>query len=376
MGEILRVLHVYAGNLYGGVERMLAQFAFMRTHAGMDASFALCFEGRLADEVRMAGVSLDVLGPVRMSRPWTVWRARRRLEEALRTGRPHVVICHSTWTHAAFAPVVRDAGIPLVFWLHDSVTGATWADRRASRTRPDLAICTSRFAAESLGRLWRGVPAEVVYPPVPPIDARSLDRDAFRASLDTAAGDVVILQASRMEPWKGHRVLIQALETLHQVGGWTCWIAGGAQRPHEEAHLAEMYALARQLGIAHRIRFLGQRDDVSALMAAADVLAQPNLGPEPFGIALAEGMNAGLPIVSVAIGAAPEIVDPGCGILVPPNDPAAFGEALRELVLDPGLRERMGAAGPPHARALCGHLQQVERLGRVLEGLVGSRPGG
>jgi glycosyltransferase involved in cell wall biosynthesis len=366
MTDPIRVMHVYAGNLYGGVERMLAQFAFMRSQTRMEPSFALCFEGRLADEVRLGGAPLNMLGAVRMSRPWTVWRARRRLDHALRTRWPHVVICHSTWTHAVFAPVVRAAGLPLVFWLHDNVTGTTVADRRARRTRPDLAICTSRFAGESLGRLWSGVPAEVVYPPVPPIDARMLDRAAFREHLATASDDVVILQASRMEPWKGHRVLIQGLATLRELGGWTCWIAGGAQRPHEEAHLAEMYALAQQLGIAHRVRFLGQRDDVAALMAAADVLAQPNLGPEPFGIALAEGMNAGLPVVSVAIGAAPEIVDPACGILVPPDDPAALADALRTLVLDPALRARMGAAGPPHARALCGHLQQVERLRTVL----------
>jgi glycosyltransferase involved in cell wall biosynthesis len=375
MPEPLRVLHVYAGNLYGGVERMLAQFAAVGTHAGMEPSFALCFEGRLADELRAAGAPLDMLGPVRLSRPWTAWRARRRLEQVLRARRPHVVVCHSTWTHGVFAPTVRRAGLPLVFWLHDSVTGATWADRLARRTPPDLAICTSRFAGESLGRLWSGVPGEVVYPPVPPAGATTVDRVGLRAQLDTPADDAVILQATRMEPWKGHRVLIQALETIHPIGGWTCWIAGGAQRPHEEAHLAEMYALAQQLGIAHRIRFLGQRDDVPALMASADVQVAPNLGPEPFGIALAEGMSAGLPVVSAEIGAAREIVDPACGILVPPDDPAALGEALRRLVLDPALRARMGAAGPPHAQALCGHVQQVERLREVLDGVV-DREGG
>jgi glycosyltransferase involved in cell wall biosynthesis len=369
--EPLRVLHAYAGNLYGGVERMLAQLAAMQGHAGMEPAFALCFEGRLADEVRSAGAPLDVVGAARMSRPWTALRARRRFASALRARRPDVVICHSTWAHGLFAPVVRRQGIPLVFWLHDSVTGRTLADRRARRTRPDLAVCTSRFAAESLPRLWDGVPAEVVHPPVPPVESGHLDPSVLRAQFETRADDVVILQASRMEAWKGHHTLLQALGRMRSTGGWTCWIAGGAQRRQEEAHLAEMYALAQQLGIALRIRFLGARDDIAAVMAAADVLAQPNLGPEPFGIALAEGMNAGLPIVTTAIGAAPEIVDPSCGILVPPDDPAALAEALRALIADPDRRRGMGAAGPPHALALCGHLRQVERLRAVLDGLGG-----
>jgi glycosyltransferase involved in cell wall biosynthesis len=367
----IRALHVYSGNLYGGVERMLATFAGPRDGVpGLEQAFALCFEGRLAEEVRAAGTRLEMLGPVRVSRPWTIVRARWALARAIDAVRPDVVVCHSSWAHGLFAPVARDRGLPLVFWLHDAVTGTTWADRAARRVVPDRAICTSRFAGETLPRLWPHVAAEVVYPPVPRSEAGGVDRAPIRERLRTAESDIVILQASRMEPWKGHRVLIQALAKIGDLRGWTSWIAGGAQRAHEEAHQAEMYALAQQLGIAHRIRFLGHRDDVPALMAAADVLCQPNLGPEPFGIAFVEGMHAGLPVVATAIGGAREIVDPACGILVPPDDPAALGEALRELVLDPALRARLGAAGPPHARALCDPVQQATRLRDVLARVV------
>jgi glycosyltransferase involved in cell wall biosynthesis len=367
----IRALHVYSGNLYGGVERMLATFAGVRAEVpGLEPAFALCFEGRLAEEIRAAGAPLEMLGPVRMSRPLSALRARRRLADALRTVRPDVVICHSSWGHGLFAPVVRGSGIPLVFWLHDAVTGTTWADRLARRTAPDLAVCTSRFAGGTLDRLWPHVRGEVVYPPVPRAGPDGVEGASMRTRLRTPAEDVVILQASRMEPWKGHRVLVQALATIHDVDGWTCWIAGGAQRPHEEAHLAELYARAQQLGIEHRIRFLGHRDDVPALMAAADVLCQPNLGPEPFGIAFVEGMHAGLPVVATAIGGAREIVHPACGVLVPPDDPAALGAALRELVLDPALRARLGAAGPAHARALCDPVQQAVRLREVLAAVV------
>jgi glycosyltransferase involved in cell wall biosynthesis len=370
----IRVLHVYPGNLYGGVERMLSTSAALQG-AGLEQRFALCFDGRLAEEIRASGASLQMLGPVRVSRPWTVVRARRRLARVLDQARPDVVICHSSWAQGLFGDVARARGIPLVFWLHDAVTGRTWADGFARRTRPDLAICTSRFAQGTLQRLWADVPAEVVYPPVPRPEPGAVDRTPLRARLDTSADDAVILQASRMEPWKGHRLLIQGLAGIRDVRGWTCWIAGGAQRAHEEAHLAEVYALAQQLGVAQRIRFLGQRDDVPALMAAADVLCQPNLGPEPFGIAFVEAMHAGLPIVATAIGGAREIVDASCGILVAPEDPAALADALRRLIADPALRAQLGAAGPAHARALCDPDQQTQRLREVLANLLPSTSG-
>jgi hypothetical protein len=151
----IRALHVYPGNLYGGVERMLATFAGLRGQVpGLEQAFALCFEGRLAEEIRAAGARLEMLGPVRVSRPWTIVRARRALARALHAVRPDVVVCHSSWAHGLFAPVVRGRGLPLVFWLHDAVTGSTWADRLGKRVVPDRAICTSRFAGETLTRLW------------------------------------------------------------------------------------------------------------------------------------------------------------------------------------------------------------------------------
>ncbi|HEX2080279.1 MAG TPA: glycosyltransferase family 4 protein, partial [Longimicrobium sp.] len=315
----IRALHVYSGNLYGGVERMLATFAATRVD-GLEHGFALCFEGRLADELRAAGAPPRMLGAARMSRPWTVVRARSRLGRVLDEARPDVVVCHSTWAQALFGIQAVNRDIPLVFWLHDAVTGKTWADAAARRTEPDLALCTSDFARGTLPGLWAHVRSDVVYPPVPPPAAPHGNRASLRTALRTPDDDVVILQASRMEPWKGHRLLVEALGRMRHVRGWTCWIAGGAQRPAEEAHLAEMYALAQQLGVAWRIRFLGQRDDVPALMAAADVLCQPNLGPEPFGIAFVEAMDAGLPVVTVAQGGALEVVAPSCGILVPPGD--------------------------------------------------------
>src|SRR5262249_32068280 len=134
----MRILHVSAGNLFGGVETNLVTLARQRSQCPeMDPQFALCFEGRLAELLRMETVSVQILGPVRASRPWSVWKARSRLSQLLKQTRLDLVICHSAWPHAVFGPVVRSAGIPLVTWIHDPARGIHWVERWAGWTQPD-----------------------------------------------------------------------------------------------------------------------------------------------------------------------------------------------------------------------------------------------
>jgi glycosyltransferase involved in cell wall biosynthesis len=359
---MMRVLHVYAGNLYGGVEAMLATFARHRVLAPeMEPRFALAYDGRLARELREAGAAVDVVGGARLSRPWTVWRARRRFAQVLNEAAPDVAVFHSAWAHGIFAPAARRAGVPAVFWLHDALSGAP-AERLARRTPPALAICTSEFVRGTLPRLFAHARAEVVYPSVPPPPDFHPDRAAVRAELGTAEDSVVVVQASRMEPWKGHRVHLEALGRLRGDPRWTAWIAGGAARPHELRHAAEMRELAARLGIAERVRWLGERSDVPRLLAAADLLCQPNLGPEPFGITFVEAMYAGLPVVGAALGGTREIVTPDTGALVAPGEAAAVADALSRLIGDAPLRRRLGAAGAARARELCDPARQMRRM--------------
>ncbi|MBV9109813.1 MAG: glycosyltransferase family 4 protein [Gemmatimonadetes bacterium] len=367
----MRVLHVYAGNLYGGVEAMLATFARGRDLVPeMEPAFALAYEGRLSRELRDAGAAVTIIGGARLSRPWTVWQARRGFARTITSEKPDVCVFHSAWSHGIFAPAAAKARIPLVFWLHDAVSGGA-AERLARRTRPRLAICTSEYVRGTLPALFSHVASAVVYPSVPAPPDFSAERAAVRAELETAGDAVVVMQASRMEPWKGHRVHLEALGRLSDDPRWTCWLAGGAQRPHELRHLEEMRALADRLGIGDRVRWLGERGDVPRLLAAADLLCQPNLGPEPFGMTYVEAMHAGRPVVAAALGGAREIVTPETGTLVTPGDPAAAADALRTLIADPALRARLGAAGPARARELCDPETQMRRLHHLLAEVAG-----
>lgn len=367
---VLRVLHLNAGNLFGGIETYLLTLLHQRHLCpAMEPHLGLCFAGRLEQELRAAGDNVLDLGPVRLSRPWTVLRARRRLRRFLASGAIDVVVTHGPWPHVVFAPAIRRAGLPLVNCLHGWLDSRRWLNRVAARTPPDHVAANSRFTADSAALLWPRVPVTVIYPPLPLTEEATIPEEArqrLRASFGTAPDALVILMAARIEPLKGHAVLLEALGRLRGQPGWECWIAGAAQRREEEQGLAELRADAQRRGIADRVRFLGQRADVPALMAAADLYCQPNVQPEGFGLALAEALRAGLPVVTSRFGGAVEIVTDDCGILCPPGDSAAVAEALRALMADPSLRQRLGQAGPARARTLCNPAEQLARLYQTL----------
>lgn len=359
----VRVLHCSSGNLYGGVETLLATLA-REAPAGLRAEYALCFEGRASAELRAAGAAVHLLPPARFSRPWLVWRARRALRKLLAERSFDVVVCHGCWPLGVFGPVVRRSGNGrLVFWLHDLAGGTHWIERLASRTPPDLAVAGSLCASETIPRLFPNVPREVLHPPVPRAEVdRAEARAAIRAELGTADEAAVIVLASRLDPLKGHAPLIEALGLLRGRPGWSAWIAGAPQRPHEWAYLEELQARTRALEIAGRVKFLGHRSDVPRLLAAADIHCQPNLRGESFGLTFVEAMDAGLPVVSTRIGAAAEVVDDSCGLLVTPDDPTALAAALKTLIDDPETRRRLGAAGAVRARSLCDPATSLGRL--------------
>ncbi len=370
MSGPLRVLHLCAGNLYGGVERIVAECAASRALCpSMSPSFAVCFDGRLGREIDDTGARCTRLGPVRVSRPWQISAVRRALAHLLETERPHVVICHSSWIFALAAPVVRTSAgsMTLVLWLHDRVSGRTWIERWAAMTVPDLVISNSRFTAESVTAMYDAVPRAVLYAPVSAgASISEEERIRTRRRLRTDDATPVVLIASRFEAWKGHRELIDVLERIPQP--WRLWIAGLPQRPAEEAYARALRQHVTAVGLEDHVMFLGERTDVPALMRAADVHCQPNTGPEPFGLAFIEALYAGLPVVTTAIGGAREIVTEACGPFVPPADSPALEQALRTLLSDRAARLRLGAAGPMRAASLCDPAQQLERLAILVGG--------
>jgi glycosyltransferase involved in cell wall biosynthesis len=366
----MRVLHVNGGNIYGGVEALLVTLARCRQLCRtMEPSFAVCFDGRLSRELISSGVPVHMLGDVRTRRIWTVLRARKRLRELLKKGSFDAVICHMSWAHSLFGPVIKRARLPLIFWAHGPATGRPWVERLARRTKPDAAVCNSSYTATSINSLFEGVPRHIVYCPVAAEKVSSSTRKKVREDLALAEDAVVILQVSRMEAWKGHALHLRALAEMRDEPNWVCLMVGGAQRPPEVEYFRRLQQLADELGLRDRVRFLGRRSDVRNLMGASDIFCQPNQSAEPFGIVFIEAMLAGLPVITTALGGALEIVTESSGVLVPPDNPYLLAEHLRILVQSPARRRKLSEGGPARAHALSDPATQLCHLHEVLANL-------
>ena len=376
----MRVLHIHSGNLYGGVETFLVTLA-RESHlvSQMTSAFALCFEGQLRRELLSQHADVYELGAVRLRRPDSLLRARRKLAILLQQESFDVVVCHQPWVSVLFGETTRSAGFPLILWVHMASDGRHWLEKLARLTPPDLILCNSDFSATRVS-LWfpdRQV-QRVYYPlsPANPSDAVAGERESFRRSLGASNEAVVIAMVSRLEQWKGHQVLLRALGQLRDDPNWLCWIAGGVQRPSEHRYLTGLKKLADAAGLTDRVRFLGQRSDVPNILRAADVFCQPNIEPEPFGLALVEALTAGLPIVTSGIGGAREIVDETCGILTAPGDVDGLAGALRRVTGDTGYRARLGAAAPARSDRLCNAPRQMKRIAEVLSSVLTSQMAG
>jgi glycosyltransferase involved in cell wall biosynthesis len=145
---------------------------------------------------------------------------------------------------------------------------------------------------------------------------------------DPGLGHPLILAVGRLHPQKGYAVLIEALPHL---GDAVVAVAGDGPLRHELAQRAP------------QIRWLGRRDDVADLYAAADVVVLPSLW-EARSLTAQEALRAGRPLVATEVGGTADLVRDGA-VLVPPNDPTALGLAVRRLLDAPDEAAAVAARG-------------------------------
>jgi len=198
-------------------------------------------------------------------------------------------------------------------------------------------------------------------------------RDAVRAELGLAPDALAIGMTVNIQPWKGQDVTLRAFaELAAEFPTLVCVLAGGVVRGTEE-FMAGLDAFVRERGLADRVRFLGHRNDVPDVVAALDVVVHASVTPEPFGRVLIEAMGLAKPLVAIAEGGVPEIVDDGkTGFLVPARDHDAMARALRPLLQSADLRASMGERGRRRVRE---HFS-VDGFARAMEAVYAEVLGG
>jgi glycosyltransferase involved in cell wall biosynthesis len=165
-------------------------------------------------------------------------------------------------------------------------------------------------------------------------------RIATRKELGVGEETLVVGNVARLVPFKGHRVLLDAVaEVVRTTSNVLFPIVGDGEL------LPDLQEQASRLGIGPHVRFLGFREDLEAIYPAFDIYCHSSLdlASEMFPIAILRSLAAGLPVVCTDVGGIAAMVNEGLsGHLVKPDDPAALAAALLKVAQAPGLRIAMG----------------------------------
>jgi len=269
----------------------------------------------------------------------------------IRSSQAHLVHIHLPNPAAVLAYLASGHRAPLVITYHSDtvrqrVLGTLFQPfLNAVLRRSDAIIATSPNYLESSSvlRNFRDVCHVIPYG----IDTRQFEQcePEAAARIRRQYGERLIISVGRLVYYKGFEVLLRAMA---QVRGKLLIVGDGPLR-------AELQQLASQLGIADKVVFCGevQNAETAPYYHAADVFALASVArSEAFGIVQIEAMAAGLPVVNTRLDSGVPYVslDQQTGLTVPPQDPAALAGAINQLLDDPGLRARLGAAGVRRAR--------------------------
>jgi glycosyltransferase involved in cell wall biosynthesis len=230
------------------------------------------------------------------------------------------------------------SGRPMVYHLRDILSTEHFsrsnlrlaiglANRRAAKV-----ICNSEATRSAFIRAGgHAKRAIVVYNGFDPAVYR-VDRSAvanLRQELGLT-GKFVVGHFSRLSPWKGQDVLLDALVRCPEAHG----LFIGAALFGEDDYGAALRDRVQRLGLGDRVQFLGFRSDVAALMGACDMVAHTSTAPEPFGRVIVEAMLCGKPVIAAAAGGAVELLDGRMGWLVEPGNVSALADAIGDAITE------------------------------------------
>jgi len=362
----VKVLHVITRMVRGGAARIVLALCDGLRRRRFDVLLAAGGEagpeGSLWDEAEALGIpSVRLPALIRRIAPSRDLAALAALRALCRARRPDIVHAHTSKAGLIGCLAARMEGVPAVVLAphgHILAPGAripgvpnrglmrrllAAAARRSAR-HADLVIAPNEHEREDGIRhgAWTEERSTVVPNGVDTDLFRPRDRGAARAAIGLPRAGFVLGVAARLTPEKG---IDYAIEALTCVPGAVLVIAGDGP---ERARLA---VLAQSLGVAGRVMFAGLRARMEEILPAFDTFLAPSR-TEAHGMAAAEALACGVPVIAFAVGGLRSIVLGGVtGLLAAPGDVESFAAAARLLAADPALRARLGRAGREHVCA-------------------------
>jgi glycosyltransferase involved in cell wall biosynthesis len=256
----------------------------------------------------------------------------------------------------------RLARRPVVVHLRESYAGHDRMGRTAGRVLRvlcDRVIAVSAEIGAEAAAIGLGAKTTVIH-----------DGLAFRPRRNVEREPRVVA-VGRINDWKGHDVLISAIDKLKRRGLSIPAVIAGDPYPGGQRHRLALERQARDLDVSDLVHLPGFVEDVDGLVAGSTMFVQPSTRPEPFGFALVEAMAQGTPCIATDRGGPVEIiVHDETGILIPPGDADALADAIEALWRDPARRTEMGERAASSVRSRFPASVAVEQLARVYDELA------
>lgn len=344
----MRVLHVVGDLELGGGQKLAVLTAQFLDRSRFDVS-VLSFgrPGPYSERLRRDGIEVVELGldlSLGKNRVRSFVRAARLLLRTIASGRWDVVHTHLFRTAVVVTPLARLAGARVFGTSHRIYYPRIQPRLERVLSLLQEAIVVDSAAVREILRAHTRIPLHKYAVIHNGIDVAEFDgapdRAVARAALGLQDDELVVGEIAHLRPHKGQRHLVGAVARLsaHHPSLRLVLVGGG---PDQEA----LEDLARTLGVADRVEFVGPRPDLPVVLAALDVLALPSTF-EGFGIVQAEAMYLRLPVIATSHGGSTEVVEEGVtGFLVPFGDEDALADRIDRLAADSELRARMGEAG-------------------------------
>ena len=254
-----------------------------------------------------------------------------------RSRRPTALLSFPLGWHFLIALGARAAGVQRVC-AHSGNLPPVWTGNafrkfkflvQLGRPLTDRLLCCSEYIRTATVRDFAVTPRETrgIF------NACDLERfvDLSRNSISQPHEPPLIGVVGRLDGNRDYSGLIRSISKLRDQG-----LAVDLLLIGEGSHRPQLERLIVDLDLAERVQLLGTRRDIPKFLSQLDVFLWPALSLEGFGIALAEAMAAGVPIVATDVGACREVLDGGrCGLLVEPGNPAALADGIRQVLNDP-----------------------------------------
>ena len=269
-----------------------------------------------------------------------------RLAKIIRRGNYDIVHVNNTFTYQIPTLLAaRLARIPVIAHVRNPVPEGPGV--RLFARRANCLVSVAEVHSENLRKMDGTLRVVTCHDAVERVAVNGPSAQALRRSL-VNDGEVLVGSLGRLDPQKGFEFLIEAAaRVVTEAPNARFAIAGdGSQRKQLEE-------LISSLGLQEHFRLIGFRSDAADFLAALDIYAIPSL-LEGLPLALIEAMQLSKPAVATVVGGIPEVIhDHVNGLLVPPQDARKLAAAILELVRDPELAFRLGAAAPAAAEPFC-----------------------